>query len=459
VDYYGWEVIMGGKALVVLSVNCADKSAKIKYSLETERHYDYSINRLDRNTLLKVVGLLGHKFVGKSPLSYTQYELKNLAHSLMADRTDIVMGKPSDTVPVPPKPTPPSPTVTPTTTPVVAESSVPSTVSGRVERAVADVIAEALKGIKPAGESVNADMVKAIVNETMGGIVADTKQSIDALTRIVAESRPAVTSITLSNGDVRKIEGRTHFMFDKVLRVVDAGMSPWITGTAGVGKTMLAEQIATALGLEYSPESFCSQSSKAEIKGYKDGHGLYQSVDFRKRFESGGVYLLDEIDAANPNILLTLNSALSNGWMMFPDGKVKRHDKFVAIASANTYGNGATAEYVGRQVIDGSTLNRFVKIDMPIDEVMESGIVADLSQDGDAGRAWLEIVRKARTNVANSGLKVIISPRDSYHGAKLLNAGFTFQECVPMTFGSGMKSEQYAKVMAGITIPSGGAKG
>ena len=220
---------------------------------------------------------------------------------------------------------------------------------------------------------------------------------------------------------------------------------------------MLAEQIAHALGLEYSPESFCSQSSKSEIKGYKDGHGLYQSVEFRTRFEHGGVYLLDEIDAANPNILLTLNSALSNGWMMFPDGKVKRHEKFVAIASANTYGNGATAEYVGRQVIDGSTLNRFVKMDMQIDEIMEAGIVGDLSVDATAGRSWLEVVRRARANVAHHGLKVIVSPRDSYHGARLLNSGFTFNECVPMTFASGLKPEQLSKVMEGVTVPSGGA--
>ena len=319
-----------------------------------------------------------------------------------------------------------------------------------------NVITEAMSAYTENG--VDKEVVTQIVNEAIGAHVAETQKSIDALTRIIAESKPEVKHITLTGGDVRKIEGRTHFLFDKVLRVVDAGLSPWITGSAGVGKTMLAEQIATALGLEYSPESFCSQSSKAEVKGYKDGHGLYQSVDFRKRFEEGGVYLLDEIDAANPNILLTLNSALSNGWMMFPDGKVKRHEKFVAIASANTYGNGATAEYVGRQVIDGSTLNRFVKFDMPIDEIMEAGIVNDLSVDASSGRTWLDIVRKARANVVSSGLKVIISPRDSYHGAKLLNAGFTFQECVPMTFGSGMKSEQYAKVMANITMPAGGAQ-
>jgi len=94
---------------------------------------------------------------------------------------------------------------------------------------------------------------------------------------------------------------------------------------------------------------------------------------------------------------------------------------------------------------------------MQIDEIMEAGIVGDLSVDASAGSTWLNIVRKSRHNVANHGLKVIVSPRDSYNGAKLLNAGFTFQECVPMTFASGLKPEQFAKVMEGVTVPAGGA--
>ena len=435
---------MAGKSLNILRIDRNRKTAWCSVSSSVQE-YEYRFNRLSRNTLIKVVGALGHRFVGRTPLSYTADELAKLADALCGDGgADVhVSSKPS-------VPSVPAPTVT-----VPAKPSVMVSAAG-IEDALRGVINDALKGYTEDG--VDKEVVNGIVAEAISQHAIAVKAQIDHLTRVIAETKPTVKHVTLTGGEVRKVEGRTHFMFDKVLRVVDAGMSPWITGTAGVGKTMLAEQIATALGLEYSPESFCSQSSKAEIKGYKDGHGLYQSVDFRKRFEDGGVYLLDEIDAANPNILLTLNSALSNGWMMFPDGKVKRHEKFVAIASANTYGNGATAEYVGRQVIDGSTLNRFVKIDMPIDEVMEAGIVGDLSRDGDAGRVWLEIVRRARVNVAHHGLKVIISPRDSYHGAKLLNAGFTFQECVPMTFGSGMKSEQYAKVMEGVTVPSGGAK-
>jgi len=441
---------MAGKAEIIVSVNCATKKAIVKWS-ETSQERERDVHMLDRNTLIKVAGLLGHKFVGKSPLSYTQYELRNLCNEKMEGRTDIVLGagsRPTITV-TPPVVTQPNPK------PIIGNTQPVRVTPSGVEDALRNVITEAMSAYTESG--VDKEVVNAIVAEAITNHAEAVKAQIDNLTRVIRESKPEVVQIDLTGGVTRKVEGRTHFMFPKVLKVVNAGLSPWITGTAGVGKTMMAEQIAHALGLEYSPESFCSQSSKSEIKGYKDGHGLYQSVEFRQRFEHGGVYLLDEIDAANPNILLTLNSALSNGWMMFPDGKVKRHEKFVAIASANTYGNGATAEYVGRQVIDGSTLNRFVKMDMQIDEVMEAGIVGDLSVDDDAGRSWLNIVRRARVNVAHHGLKVIVSPRDSYHGARLLNAGFTFQECVPMTFASGLKPEQFAKVMEGVTVPSGGA--
>jgi hypothetical protein len=46
----------------------------------------------------------------------------------------------------------------------------------------------------------------------------------------------------------------------------------------------------------------------------------------------------------NPNILGILNSALSNGYMAFPDKQVARHKDFVAIATANTFGAGATMQ-------------------------------------------------------------------------------------------------------------------
>lgn len=415
--------------------------------------YRRHLYHLDRNTLVVLVGKLGYKLT-KSPLKYTSVELMDIVkRDYMATGEEVVMFH-TPTVPVP---IPPKPTATPSST---------TTTSGAVDGAFRTMIQAIMNDM--GSSTIDEAKVTMIVEQalvapmgTMSSAISDTHDALmDRIANLTAEvrhSRPQVTNITLSGGKTTTVTGRTHFMLDKVLRVVDQGLSPWLTGGAGVGKTTIAEQVAKSLDLDYSPESFCSQSSKAEMKGYKTANGLYESTEFRKRFEEGGVYLLDEVDAANPNILLALNSALSNGIMAFPDGVVRKHPKFVAIACANTYGNGATAEYVGRQVIDGSSVDRFVKLDIPVDENMEAGIVSDLSVDKGAGSMWHGIVRAARANVTNYGLKVIVSPRASYHGAKLLNAGFTFQECVPMTFGSGMKKEQYDKVMSNITVPSGGA--
>jgi cobaltochelatase CobS len=182
---------------------------------------------------------------------------------------------------------------------------------------------------------------------------------------------------------------------------------------------------------------------------------LYQSTGFRDRYEHGGVFLMDEIDASNPNILTVLNDALSNDSMSFPDSMVKRHPQFVAIAAANTWGNGATAEYVGRAPIDGATIDRFTMMHVKIDERLETELVRDTGLDMEHGSTWLNIVRTARRNVDANGLKVIVSPRASIGGAKLLAGGFTWQDVIDMRLLKGVKPDIVSKVMESIIIPKG----
>ena len=429
---------MGNKAQNVTAIDRATKKVTIVYG--NGATYDRPFSYLDRNTMLKVVKMLGYSFAnGKSPLSYTHWDLCKIANDICDNG-------------VVPKPERPVITVT---EPVKTATE---TVAGRVEKAVADVIADALKGMtQPSTPAIDPETIRTMVADTVNAEIVKLNDKVAIMERLVRENKPTVTNVTIGTGETKPITGRTHEKFTDVLRVVSAGLFPWLTGGAGVGKTTIAQQVAEVLDLPFDAEGFCAQSSKSELKGYKDGNGLYNSTKFRERFEQGGVYLLDEIDGANPNILLALNSALSNGFMAFPDGTVKRHKDFIAIACANTYGNGATAEYVGRQVIDGASIDRFVKMDIPIDTTMEAGVVNDVSQDALAGREWLNLIAKVRTNVVNYGLKVIVSPRSSINGAKLLNAGFTYSQCVPMTFGSGVKPETLSKMMEGIAIPAGGA--
>jgi cobaltochelatase CobS len=72
---------------------------------------------------------------------------------------------------------------------------------------------------------------------------------------------------------------------------------------------------------------------------------------------------MDELDAADDNTLLVINSSLSNGRLALPNRLhkpwAKMHPNFVALAAANTFGTGADRMYVARNQLDEASLDRF----------------------------------------------------------------------------------------------------
>ena len=76
----------------------------------------------------------------------------------------------------------------------------------------------------------------------------------------------------------------------------------------------------------------------------------------RDAVENGKIFILDEIDACNPNTLLALNS-LKNKRFQFPDKIVDIHKDFRLIATANTLEYSDV--YNGRSKLDKATLTRF----------------------------------------------------------------------------------------------------
>lgn len=426
---------MAGKALLIVtgSIDSADMTCKVQYPNGVA--YKRTWSGLDKNTLIVLARCLGHKFVGKTPMRLTTDELRTVVYSYKGALVSPLAGTTTTYEAEAIKPTQPT---TPTPPTVVANNS------DRVASAVRDVISEALRSV-----GIDEDAVKRIIESALVAERIVTNE-------LIKDTRPIVTQVVLSNGAVRTVKGITHEIFPKVLKAVSRGQHIWMTGSSGSGKTTIAEQVAESLGVKFSSDSYNSQSSKADIKGYKSiSDNLYQSTGFRDRFEHGGVYLLDEIDASNPNILTTLNSALANSSMGFPDGMVKRHPSFVAIAAANTWGNGATAEHVGRVAIDGATIDRFAMVHIKIDERMETELVRGTGIRMDVGEQWLNIVRHARRNVDSHGLKVIVSPRASIGGAHLLDSGFSWQETVEMRLLKGSKPDVANKIMADISVPSG----
>ncbi len=234
-----------------------------------------------------------------------------------------------------------------------------------------------------------------------------------------------------------KALGKTrHFRFPELLKALTAHQNVFISGPTGAGKTFAAEQCAKKLKCDFYFTGAISNEYK--LLGYMDANGNYVSTEFRKAYENGGLFLFDEVDASFPQPLLAFNAALSGVQMDFPDKTVKKHKDFFCIATANTYGSGASRQYVGRNQLDSAFLDRFVFIDWPYDEELERNMTEN--------QEWADYVLKVRAAIDKLGvgkmaLRHIVSPRATISGASLLKAGLEKERVEEMVIWKGLDRE------------------
>lgn len=176
-------------------------------------------------------------------------------------------------------------------------------------------------------------------------------------------------------------------------------------------------------GLELQSLSLGPTTPTTKLFGYRDPHGAYVGTPFRRAYEHGGLMLVDEIDNGHPGLLAELNQALANGHAAFGDGMVQRHESFRLVATGNTYGLGPNRRYVGRNALDAATLDRFALLPVPYDDDLEERLTLAQGATPALARSWLAHVRRIRRKVDTLGLNVIVSPRASIEGARLLATG------------------------------------
>ena len=157
-----------------------------------------------------------------------------------------------------------------------------------------------------------------------------------------------------------------HKAYDTILEIVKAGEYPYLSGPTGSGKTTIGEQIAEDLGLEFAYTG--AVDSYAQIKGFKDVNSNFTDTAFTRLYQNGGVFLFDEIDASDPQALLTVNAAIANRKLDLPNGKiVPMHPDFKLLAAGNTSGKGATLKYTARSMIDSASLDRYTEVHVDYD--------------------------------------------------------------------------------------------
>jgi hypothetical protein len=395
---------------------------------------------LAKNGKIATLQYCGYRFSGKPPMHFTDAELGSAWETIKAKNPEGI----------------PTPTPTPKEEPMPKPTPRPNATSstGGIEGMLRDIVLQTMGEFVP---EPDANMINHIVADALNPYkdsFGKVTEVVEQLSQKVDTLRPKVTEIHLPKGEVRKIQGIQHYTFPKVLVNVQEGVPSYLVGPAGTGKSTIAENVSQALGLDFSSQSVSSQTTVSNLVGYMDAMGNYVGTEFRNRYEKGGVFLLDEVDNGNPNVLTVLNSALSNSFMSFPDGMVKRHESFTLIATANTFGNGATAEYVGRNALDKAFLNRFATVEVGYDLDVEQAMLDSVDIDPMLGAKWLNIVRVARKNAEEFGLKVVVSPRATMNGAKLLRHKdiYTISDVAKATFLSGVKDDQAEKLLTGISL-------
>lgn len=276
---------------------------------------------------------------------------------------------------------------------------------------------------------------KPAVPDALGTLLGSISKEVNAqidkvVTEEFSELRKAATKNAkldvTSAGKTNTVKGLRHFQLEELIRVAALRLPCLMVGMAGTGKTHASEQVAEALGLDYYTMSVGAQTSKSDIIGFMNANGGYVSTHFRTAFEKGGVFLMDEIDAGNANVLIQVNAALSNGLCAFPDAMIKKHKDFVFIASANTYGTGMNRQYVGRNQLDAATLDRFTIVDWDIDNQLEEHLAT-----GEHGKSWFEAVKAVRYFIAKHNVRALVTPRATQKGSLLLSNGFHVKDVIP----------------------------
>lgn len=219
---------------------------------------------------------------------------------------------------------------------------------------------------------------------------------------------------TIVNGTPVEMTGVQHDKFETVLKFVANNEPVFLTGPAGSGKNMLCQQVAKALGLNFYFSNAVTQEYK--ITGFTDAMGVFHESQFYKAFKNGGVFMLDEMDASIPEVLVILNAAIANRYFDFPApiGYVEAHPDFRVIAAGNTFGLGADYEYVGRNQLDMASLDRFAMVKIDYSEAIEMNVSLGDSDLVNFARDFRQASKKA-------GVRVILSYRAIGRIAKMKN--------------------------------------
>lgn len=267
-------------------------------------------------------------------------------------------------------------------------------------------------------------VTKMAIDQTLSYAASRSQEIIDnTIKELDKRVKPQVLEIKIYDQPIKKLSSNAVPFLGRMITNSKLGLNTLLVGPAGCGKTFAAGQLAEALDLQFGHLCLTAGASETWLFGRQTPNGFIEGV-FSKLYKNGGVFLADEFDAADPNLLLSINTALANGQMYNPISgeEIKRHESFVFIAACNTFGKGGNHVYTGRNRLDAATLDRFITLQVDYNEAVEESICPD-----NEIRLTLQ---HARNQLRNMQSDEIISTRALQAAYKQNQAGVAFPDII-----------------------------
>lgn len=301
-------------------------------------------------------------------------------------------------------------------------------------------------------EKVPANFQKQIdrLAAMIGDLSTDLKERISNVEKHSARLNRNL-EITLPTHEVVKLKNVTiPKVFQQVLDLAAARRNIMLVGPAGCGKTYIGKLVADSLRARFGAISCTAGMSESYLTGrsipnLQTGTSDFQTTEFLEMYEGGGVFLWDEVDAADANMLLVANSAIGNDYCSVPfrtgNPRAMKHKDFIMIATANTHGRGASRTYVGRNQLDESTLDRFRMgmVECDFDEAVEAALCPDTE--------LRETLQKIRRGIERAKLRRIMSSRFMQDAYIMSKVGWDQQRILD-TYFLGWTPEEKSQALA-----------
>lgn len=297
---------------------------------------------------------------------------------------------------------------------------------------------------QPAASDSLADAIAHAIDGKVGVRTDEVRRIAKEVYSELTQPKTIEVAIKQVDGTVDKLEGQQHKVFPTVFRAANRRDNVWLGGPAGTGKTYLVSQVADALKLPFFRISCGPQTPASLIFGHTTATGGYApGIAYQALTAEGAVLLFDEFDRLNPAVAVMVNGLLDGNAVTFPNGEtLKPKANTIYMVAANTFGK-PTAEFGTAQRQDTSTMSRFVKIAVPIDEDLEKSVFGN--------NEWVLFVQKVRRAVAKLGItSLVVTPRASEYGVRMLKDGEKRQDVEEMLLWAGVPQEDLAKIKANL---------